>query len=277
MKKMDDDSDDAATRTRFVLSPRRGCGLLRFEQRPEGLTVMPDDGKAFGAITVDLASASILRRVKQGRGGLLAKAVLPAAGQPMPLVWDVTGGLGRDAMTLALLGCEVVAFERNPFVGMLLLDARSRALKGDQQIAEAASRLTIRIGDARTAMRADESSSTAPGSGRPDVIYIDPMFPEGNGKNPGKNQGQGNGKSSGKGKAAVKKAAVKKEAMLLRMLVGEGADPVQDEELFTLAMQVATSRVVVKRSLRAPAIVESPPPQASFKGKSVRVDRYAIG
>jgi len=236
--------------------------LLRFEQRPEGLTVLPDDGKAFGAITVDLASASILRRVQQGRGGLLAKAVLPAAGAPMPLVWDVTGGLGRDAMTLALLGCEVVAFERNPFVGMLLLDARSRALKGAGQIAEAASRLTIRIGDARTAMRADESSSTAPGSGRPDVIYIDPMFPE------------GNGKSSGKGKAAGKKAAVKKDAMLLRMLVGEGADPVQDEELFTLAMQVATARVVVKRSLRAPAIVESPPPQASFKGKSVRVDRY---
>ena len=236
--------------------------MLRFEQRPEGLTVLPDDGKAFGAITVDLASASILRRVQQGRGGLLAKAVLSAVGQPMPLVWDVTGGLGRDAMTLALLGCEVVAFERNPFVGMLLLDARSRALKGDRQISEAASRLTIRIGDARTAMRADESNSTAPGSGRPDVIYIDPMFPE------------GNGKSSGKGKAAVKKAAVKKDAMLLRMLVGEGADPVQDEELFTLAMQVATSRVVVKRSLRAPAIVESPPPQASFKGKSVRVDRY---
>jgi hypothetical protein len=46
MKKMDDDSDDAAARTRFVLSPRRGCELLRFEQRPEGLTVLPDDGKA---------------------------------------------------------------------------------------------------------------------------------------------------------------------------------------------------------------------------------------
>jgi hypothetical protein len=99
------------------------------------------------------------------------------------------------------------------------------------------------------------------------VIYIDPMFPE----------GKKSSKSNGKGKAAVKK-----DAMLLRMLVGEGADPVQDEELFTLAMQVATMqsstvRVVVKRSLRAPAIVESPPPQASFKGKSVRVDRYAIG
>ena len=216
--------------------------------------MLPDDGKAFGAITVDLASASILRRAKQGRGGLLAKAVLPAAGQPMPLVWDVTGGLGRDAMTLALLGCEVVAFERNPFVGMLLLDARGRALKEGGAVAEAAARLQIRIEDARHALGDASSIEEAP-----DVIYIDPMFPE----------GKKSSKSNGKGKAAVKK-----DAMLLRMLVGEGADPVQDEELFTLSMPVAKSRVVVKRSLRAPAIVESPPPQASFKGKSVRVDRY---
>ena len=132
-------------------------------------------------------------------------------------------------------------------------------MKGGGQVAEAASRLTIRIGNARSAL-GDASSIEKP----PDVIYIDPMFPE----------GKKSSKSNGKGKAAVKK-----DAMLLRMLVGEGADPVQDEELFTLAMQVATMqsstvRVVVKRSLRAPAIVESPPPQASFKGKSVRVDRY---
>ena len=239
--------------------------MLCFEQRPEGLTVLPDDGKAFGAITVDLASASILRRAKQGRGGLLAKAVLPAAGQPMPLVWDVTGGLGRDAMTLALLGCEVVAFERNPFVGMLLLDARGRALKEGGAVAEAAARLQIRIEDARHALGDASSIEEAP-----DVIYIDPMFPEGK-KAAVKKAAV---KKAAVKKAAVKKAAVKKDAMLLRMLVGEGADPVQDEELFTLSMPVAKSRVVVKRSLRAPAIVESPPPQASFKGKSVRVDRY---
>jgi hypothetical protein len=122
-------------------------------------------------------------------------------------------------------------------------------LKEGGAVAEAAARLQIRNEDARHRLAAGSFIEVPP-----DVIYIDPMFPE--------------------GKAAVKKAAVKKDAMLLRMLVGEGSDPVQDEELFTLSMQVAKSRVVVKRSLRAPAIVESPPPQASFKGKSVRVDRY---
>ena len=83
MKKMDDDSDDVATRTRFVLSPRRGCGLLRFEQRPEGLTVLPDDGKAFGAITVDLASASIV--------GVTSDEVIGAADE----LSDQLGGFGH--------------------------------------------------------------------------------------------------------------------------------------------------------------------------------------
>ena len=36
-------------------------------------------------------------------------------------------------------------------------------------------------------------------------------------------------------------------------------------------------RVAVKRPLKAPKIIETPPPQATFKGKSVRVDRYATG
>ena len=87
---------------------------------------------------------------------------------------------------------------------------------------------------------------------RPDAILIDPMFPE------GKN-----------------KAAVKKDAVLLRMLVGEGADPAADEALLRASLEMATWRVAVKRPLKAPKILETPLPQATFKGKSVRVDRYA--
>ncbi len=234
------------TATSFDLSVRVDAPLLRFVGLPEGLTVQAEDRQQFGSITVDFVAPSILRRVQQGRGGLLAKAVLPDPEKPMPLVWDVTAGLGRDAMTLAYLGCQVVAFERNPLVGMLLLDAHRRALATAGEVKEAAGRLKICIEDACNVLARPDAITQ-----RPDVILLDPMFSEGKGK-----------------------AGVKKEAMLLRMLVGEGADPVQDEELFTLSMQIATSRVVVKRSLRAPAIVESPPPQASFQGKSVRVDRY---
>ena len=60
------------------------------------------------------------------------------------------------------------------------------------------------------------------------------------------------------------------------LLVGEGANIQQDEELFSLAMKVATERVVVKRSLKAPPITESLQPEATFSGKSVRVDRYRV-
>ena len=232
---------------RFDLSPRRDEPLLRFVTLAEGLTVQSVDRRRFGSITVDLASSSILRRAAQGRGGLLAKAILPAPDKPMPLVWDVTAGLGRDAMTLALLGCEVVAFERNPFLGMLILDGHRRAKAEEGDVGVAARRITGRIEDARRALeRVDQEEA------RPDAILVDPMFPEGKGR-----------------------AAVKKEAALLRALVAEGHNPEQDAELFTLALQMATWRVAVKRSLRAPNIVENPAPQATFTGKSVRIDRYS--
>ena len=241
--------------TSFELFPPGGSGdalSLRFEMRDSGLTVVPAAGDAFGAITVDLGSASVERRVAQGRGGLLAKALLPTPDKPMPLVWDVTAGLGRDAMTLARLGCEVVAFERDPFLGMLLLDGHRRALQRTDATGDAARRLTVRIEDASDALsRVSEEAPLGNETRRPDAILIDPMFPE------GKN-----------------KAAVKKDAVLLRMLVGEGADTAADEALLKASLAMATWRVAVKRPLKAPKIVETPPPQATFKGKSVRIDRY---
>ena len=236
------------TATSFDLSVRVDAPLLRFVGLPEGLTVQAEDRQQFGSITVDFVAPSILRRVQQGRGGLLAKAVLPDPEKPMPLVWDVTAGLGRDAMTLAYLGCQVVAFERNPLVGMLLLDAHRRALATAGEVKEAAGRLKICIEDACNVLARPDVITQ-----RPDVILLDPMFPEGRGR-----------------------AAVKKEATLIRLLVGEGANIQQDEELFSLAMKVATERVVVKRSLKAPPITESLQPEATFSGKSVRVDRYRV-
>ena len=71
--------------------------------------------------------------------------------------------------------------------------------------------------------------------------------------------------------------AVKKDAVLLRMLVGEGAREEEDAALLRASLAMATWRVAVKRPLKARKIIETPPPQATFKGKSVRVDRYATG
>ncbi|NCF99996.1 MAG: class I SAM-dependent methyltransferase, partial [Planctomycetia bacterium] len=143
-------------------------------------------------------------------------------------------------------------FERDPFLGMLLLDGHRRALQRIDATGDAARRLTVRIEDASDALsRVSEEAPLGNETRRPDAILIDPMFPE------GKN-----------------KAAVKKDAVLLRMLVGEGADTAADEALLKASLAMATWRVAVKRPLKAPKIVESPPPQATFKGKSVRIDRY---
>jgi 16S rRNA (guanine1516-N2)-methyltransferase len=81
-----------------------------------------------------------------------------------PTVLDATAGLGRDAYSLALLGCPVTAVERHPAIAALLRDALERA-GGDP----AASRITLVAADAIAYM------ATAP---RAQVVLLDPMFPE---------------------------------------------------------------------------------------------------
>lgn len=81
-----------------------------------------------------------------------------------PTVLDATAGLGRDAYSLALLGCKVTAVERHPAIAALLRDALERA-GGDP----AAARITLVKGDAVSYM------ANAP---RAQVVLLDPMFPE---------------------------------------------------------------------------------------------------
>jgi len=81
----------------------------------------------------------------------------------------------------------------------------------------------------------------------PEVVYLDPMFPE-----------------------RSKTASVKKEMRLLQQLLGADLDT---EELFETALQVATRRVVVKRPKLAPCISELKPHHV-VEGKSGRFDIY---
>jgi len=165
-------------------------------------------------------------------------------------VIDATAGFGRDAMRLAALGASVVALERDPVVHALLADGLARLREGGDALAEAArERLVLRREDARALLAA----LAAPGEPRPDVILLDPMFPE-------------------RGSALAKK-----EAQLLQALLGEGADPAEDAELFAAAVAAHPRRIVVKRPRHAPPIVPAPEPAHRFEGKSVRYDLYLPG
>lgn len=88
-----------------------------------------------GKVRVDFTAGKAAYRRVSGGGELIAKAV-HAAGKP--IVWDATGGLGRDAFVLAALGLQVRVFERHPAVFSLLADGLARAAQDGETAALAA-------------------------------------------------------------------------------------------------------------------------------------------
>jgi 16S rRNA (guanine1516-N2)-methyltransferase len=189
----------------------------------------------FGAIFADFGSADLRRRIAAGRRQLLARAI--GLHKRLDLVvLDATGGMGRDAFTLAALGVEVELVERQPLVARLLEDAHARALR-DASICLAAARLRIHHGDAREHLSRREW----------DVIYLDPIYP-----------------------GHERDAASKKEMQVLRELSGGDADA---GELLDLALRARPGRVVVKRPRSAPALDEREPTFA-VSGTQARFDVY---
>ena len=197
-------------------------------------------------INVDFeAGANRHRRLHGGgRGQAVAKAVGLKSGNLVPSVLDCTAGLARDAFVLASLGCTVQLCERSPLVHLLLQDGLARAADSDDpQLCEIISRMQLQPLDAREYMKGLTDGD------RPDVIYLDPMFPE-----------------------KRKSAAVKKDMAAFHLLVGADEDA---DSLLPLALQVARYRVVVKRSRHAPHL-NLQKPDLVLEGDSTRFDIYPL-
>ncbi len=206
---------------------------------PEQLELRKNEPQAPNPIYIDFVEGAMGHRIKYGggKGQLIAKAV-GLNKMKNPSVLDVTAGLGRDAFVLANLGCCVLMLERSPIVAALLEDGLQRA----REVEELA-RLDLKM---KRVDALDYMQSLSEGS-YPDVIYIDPMFPE-----------------------SKKTALVKKEMRFLRDVVGDDMDAVT---LLETALMKAKRRVVVKRSQHAPAI-DGAEPSLVFSGKSSRFDVY---
>lgn len=210
-------------------------------------------------LSVDFSSPQLLHRLKtSGKNQPLAKAI--GMKDQAPYVIDATAGLGTDALVLASLGCRVRSFERSETVFALLQDGHIRLQQVEPELA---SRMTFENADARTILKslADLAAtagatlgmapSAAVGNLRPDVVYLDPMYPE-----------------EGRAKSALPKKTMQ---MFRRLLDGdEDAD-----QLWEAAMKVALKRVVVKRPVHAPPLGTRKPNQ-SFEGKTARFDLYLI-
>lgn len=181
------------------------------------------------------------RRRGEGRKQPLARAV-GLKGRDRPGVLDATAGLGRDAFVLASLGCQVRLVEQSPIVGALLEDGLERA-RQTLETAPVAARMSLIQANAIEWMAKLDPQDL------PEVIYLDPMYPE-----------------------RTKSALVKKEMRLLRALVGK------DENaplLLEAALQYARRRVVVKRP-RLASPVTGPKPDFTIASKNTRFDVYLI-
>ncbi|MCK8516682.1 class I SAM-dependent methyltransferase [Methylonatrum kenyense] len=208
---------------------------------PKGLALLDGRPGAPGAVRADFLEPALLRRMQQvgARSEQLVRAVGATKGR-RPTVVDATAGLGGDSLILAWAGCAVTLVERSPIVVALLTDAleRVRHTAPDNPAAE----LRLVEADARDWLAGLAETD------RPDVVYLDPMYPE-------------------RGAAA----AARKEMQRLKQLLGSDEDAAP--ELLRVARAAARQRVVIKRPRKAPLLAGSKPSH-QISGRSTRFDVY---
>lgn len=239
--------------------------LVRTE---EGLTLVQGDLTLRGDFT------SLLPRIRQGnlQNEFLVKATRLRGAEGPVHVLDATAGMGEDSFLLAAAGFTVSLYERDEVIADLLEDALERA-KLVPELASAAGRMELhkedsiaamlRIGEGKTLkaqadtlagetkalqVQADTLTGEAKalqGTDAPDVILLDPMFPE-----------------------RQKSALIKKKFQLLQKLERPCSDEV---ELLRAAMAAGPKKIVIKRPLKGPYL-GGLKPSHSITGKAIRYD-----
>ena len=210
------------------------------EMRNEQLGLVDQDNLDMAPVVIDFVSGKTAYRRKYGHvgGEAISKAVGIKKGH-RPNVVDATAGWGRDAFVLATLGCRVHMIERSKMVAKLLEDGLGRAKQDEKIGILIKNNLSLICGEGQKELRQTPFE--------PEVIYLDPMFPH-----------------------KEKSALVKKEMRILQEVVGPDDDA---NALLTLALTIATNRVVVKRPSYEGFLAELKP-HTSIKTKKHRFDIY---
>lgn len=204
------------------------------------------DSQLKTTISIDFLKGALAHRHQfgGGRGQAIAKAVGLKSGNT-PSILDSTAGLAGDAFVLATLGCSVTMIERSAILFMLIEDALERASLSDAFTTISDQGFIALNRDANDYIKEQLSNDTTP----PDVIYIDPMYPD-----------------------RKKSALVKKDMQILQRLHSEDDNA---SELLDNALKYAKKRVVVKRPLHAETLSEKKP-NTCIKSKKTRYDIYTI-
>ena len=180
-------------------------------------------------LSIDFDSKKLSYRHKNIKQELINKAV--GKKNKNVNITDSTAGLGQDAFLLASLGHRLTLIERSNIVAALLEDAINRSNKQN---------LKLIYGNAINILQEQKL--------KPEIIYLDPMYPKTN-----------------------KKAAQKKGMQFFREILANDDD---SENLLEQALLSAKKRVVVKRPIKADFLKQKP--DAQIKGKTTRFDIYLV-
>ena len=215
----------------LLTSDQSLCDLfLCYEE--EGLTL--SDGNL--SLTANLMS--MYNRIRPGKlqHEILLKAAKLKGLDHTPVAIDATAGLGEDSIILAAGGFLVHLYEYDPVIAALLSDALERA-KESPELSEIASRMILHEEDSVKALL----SCTL----KPDLILLDPMFPE-----------------------RQKSALVKKKFQLLQRLESPCSD---EKDLLSAALSAVPRKIVIKRPIKGPFLAGRKP-DYSTGGKAIRYD-----
>lgn len=229
-----------AARYQLPLLPAAPASGFALELAADRLQLCEYGLQTPGPVWVDFAGGASRHRRQHGggRGQPVAKAV-GLKGGANPTVLDATAGLGGDSFVLASLGCRVWLVERSPVAAALLADGLARAAQ-DADAAAIVERMQLLHDDAVAVLGGWREAA-------PDVVFLDPMFPEKN-----------------------KSAAAKKTMRAFQLLIGGDLDA---DALLQPARRLARQKVVVKRPKQAPWLAGEKP-HLSLGGESTRFDVY---
>lgn len=169
-------------------------------------------------------------------GELIIKAARIKGARENLTAVDATAGLGEDSLLLAAAGFNVIMYEKNPIIAALLYDALKRG-ENNRELKPIVRRMELRIADSTAQLGKLDFS--------PDVVLLDPMFPQ-----------------------RKKSGLIKKKFQLLHFL----ESPCENEkELLNAAMLISPKKIIIKRPAKG-AFLADMKPDYSVSGNSIRYD-----
>lgn len=220
------------------LANRVGAPLVR--KPGDGLTLLID-GKGVSLTGYGLSyqgdfEDTMLHRVTEGRLAHEMLVHVAKTKEERPKAIDATAGMGEDSLLLAACGYEVTMYEQNPVIAALLKDALRRAKK-HPVLKEIVGRMQLVEGN---------SIELLPKlMDKPDLIYLDPMFPP-----------------------RQKSGLIGKKLQLIQKLE---TPCFEGEKLLEAAMKAGPGKIIIKRPLKGENLAGKNP-SYSVKGKAIRYD-----